>query len=155
MKMKAGFIYLLCLNGCLLFSLFDANSAEIDPYPTVIIPIFQGGYKLQKYFDAPKETKSIRYYVYTGTPPTEVLEFYDAYFNGSGWQSSFETCQRNWEDLSEETKADGPLLRQLFASWEHSEFNLKALLWLTYEMVHNGSLTEVTVKCSLQPKPGN
>jgi hypothetical protein len=152
MKMKAGFLYFLCLSGCVLFSLFDANSAEIDPYPTVIIPIFQGGYKLQKSFDASKETKSIRYYVQTATPPTEVLEFYDAYFNGRGWQSSFETCQRNWEDLCEGTKADGPLLKQLFASWEYSEFKLKAVLWLTYEMVNEGRKSEVSVKCRIQPK---
>jgi hypothetical protein len=153
--MKVGFIYFLCLKTCLLLSLFDANSAEIDPYPEVIIPIFQGGYKLQEYFVASKETKSIRYYVQTGTPPTEVLEFYDAYFNGRGWQSSFETCQRNWEDLNEGTKAAGPPLKQLFASWVHSELNLKAVLLLTYEMVDNGSITEVTVKCSLQPKADN
>ena len=155
MKVKAIFIYFLCLNGCILFFLFDANSAQIDPYPNVIIPIFQGGYEVQKHFDSSKKTKSIRYYVRTGAPPADVLEFYDAYFNGSGWQSSFETCQRNWEDLSQGTKADDPLLRQLFAAWEHSEFNLKAILWLTYETVDNGSLTEVTVKCSLQPKADN
>ena len=152
MKVKAIFIYFLCLNGCILFFLFDANSAQIDPYPNVIIPIFQGGYEVQKHFDSSKKTKSIRYYVRTGAPPADVLEFYDAYFNGSGWQSSFETCQRNWADLSEGTKTAGFLLRQLFASWEHTEFNLKAELWLTYEMVNEGHKNEVSVKCRIQPK---
>jgi hypothetical protein len=152
MKIKAGIIYFLCLNSCVLLSFFDANSAQIDPYPTVIIPIFQGGYNLQEYFDASKETKSIRYYVQTGTPPAEVLEFYDVFFNGRGWRPSFETCQRNWTDLSEETKTAGPLLRQLVASWEHTEFNLKAELWLTYEMVNEERKNEVSVKCRIQPK---
>ena len=155
MKIKAGLIYVICLSGCILLSVFVANSAEIDPYPTVIIPIFKGGYNLQKYFDASKETKSIRYYVQAGYPPAEVLEFYDAYFNGRGWRSSFEICQRNWEGLNNGTKTAGSHSRQLFASWEHSKFNLKAVLWLTYKMVNKGRQNEVIVKCRLQPKVDN
>jgi hypothetical protein len=81
-----------------------------------------------------------------------VLEFYDAYFNGRGWRSSFEICQRNWESIGEGSDTTGPLLKQLFASWEHSEQNLKAVLRLTYQVVKEGRLTEVTVKCRLQPK---
>ena len=152
MKIKVELIYFLCLIGFILLSLFAANSAEIDPYPTVKIPIFKGGYNLQKYLDASKATKSVRYYVQSGDPPAEVLEFYDAYFTGRGWRPSFEICQRNWQDISKGTKTGGSLLKQLFASWEHSEFHLTAVLWLTYETVNKGPQNEVTVKCRLQPK---
>jgi hypothetical protein len=152
LKIKVKLIYFLCLIGFILLGLFAANSAEIDPYPTVNIPIFKGGYNLQKYLDASKATKSVGYYVQSVDPPAEVLEFYDAYFIGRGWRPSFEICQRNWEDLRKGTKTAGPLSRQLFASWEHSEFHLKAALWLTYEMVNQGRQNEVTVKCRLMPK---
>jgi hypothetical protein len=145
-------MYRLCLSGCILLIVFVANSAEIDPYPTIIIPIFKGGKNLQKYFDTSKEIKSIHYYVQTGYPPAEVLEFYDAYFNGRGWRSSFEICQRNWQDLSRGTKTAESHSRQLFASWEHSEFKVKALLWITYKMVNEGRQNEVIVKCRVQPE---
>jgi hypothetical protein len=154
LKIKIKLIYFLCLIGCTLPSLFAANSAEIDPYPTVKIPIFKGGYNLQKYLDASKATKSVCYYVQSVDPPAEVLEFFDAYFIGRGWRSSFETCQRNWEDIRKGTETGSPLLKQLFASWEHSEYHLKAALWLTYEMVNKGRQTEVVVKCILLPNAG-
>lgn len=152
MKIKTGVIYFLCLVGIILFGMSGAQSAEIDPYPTVIIPIFDGGYNFQKYLDASKETKSIRYYVQTGYPPAEVLEFYDAYFNGKGWRSSFEICQRNWEDLGQGKKTAGLPLRQLFASWDHPELNVTAVLWLTSEMSNNGRQSKVDVQFRLQPK---
>jgi len=134
-----------------LLNVWAANSAEIDPYPNLILPIYNSGYNLQKFFDTSKETKSIRYYLQTDQPPTDVLEFYDAFFNGSGWHPSFEICQRNWENLSKEKEIAGPFSGQLFASWEHSEFNLKAELWLTYEMTDKGPQNEVSIKCRLQP----
>ena len=151
MKIHTGYIYFLSLTVWILFVLGIAHSAEIDPYPTVVFPIFKEGYNLKKHFDASKQTKSIRYYVQSGYPPAEVLEFYDAYFNGSGWRPSFEICQRNWAELDQGTKTAEPLLRRLFASWEHPEFNLKALLWLTFETAGKGQQNEVTVECRVQP----
>lgn len=152
MKLKARRFYFFCLIGWILLSLFVAHSAEIDPHPFVKIPLFKGSYNLQEYFDAFNETKSVTYRVQTNNPPTEVLEFYDAYFNGRGWRSSFETCQRIWEDLGDRTITAEPVTRQLFASWEHAELNLKAVLWLQYEMADNEGQNEVVVKCQLQPK---
>jgi hypothetical protein len=152
MKSKAKFIYFLGLGVCAFLRVSVTDGAEIDPYPSINIPIYKGGYGLQEYFDASQKTKSIHFCVQTGYPPTEVLEFYDAYFNGRGWQSSFEICQRNWEDFSKGTKAAGAPSRGLFASWEHLEFNLKALLWLTFEMDNKGRQNEVMVKCRLQPR---
>ncbi len=42
--------------------------------------------------------------------------------------------------------------KQLFTSWEHPEFNLKAVLRLEYEIVNGKWLDELTVRCRLQPK---
>jgi hypothetical protein len=153
MNLKIGFIYSVSLVAFFfLLSFNDSNGAEIDPYPNVIIPVFKGGHDVQKNFDTGQRTKSIRYYVQTGSPPSDVLEFYDAYFNGRGWRSSFETCQRNWEDPGTGTETAESDTRQLFASWEHSEKNLRAVLWLTYKVVKEGRLTQVTVICRLKPK---
>lgn len=154
MKIKSKFIYLLSLIICIHLSYSISGSSALDPHPTIEIPIFHGGYNIEKIFDASKATKSVTYKIQTKNPPTEVLEFYDAHFNGSGWRSSFEICQRNWEDLSDRTKTAAPIARQLFASWEHAELNLKAVLWLQYEMVDNERQNEVAIKCQLQPKTG-
>jgi hypothetical protein len=152
MKIKFKFIYLLSFIACIHLSHSISGSSELDPHQTIEIPIFHGGYKVQKIVDASKETKAVTYQIQTNHPPADVLEFYDAHFTGRGWRPSFEICQRNWEDIRKGTKTGGPLLRQLFASWEHTELDLKAVLWLTYEMVDKRRQSEVTVKCSLLPK---
>ena len=153
MKIRAGYTCSIFLIGYFLLNLTAASSAEIDPYPNIRIPIFKGGYNLQKHFNASKGTSFIRYDLQTDYPPAEVLEFYDAYFNGKGWQSSFEICQRNWEILNKgRKKTVEPLLRRLFASWGHLELNLRALLWITVKMVDKGLRNQVIVECRLQPK---
>lgn len=152
MKIKPKFIYLLTLVACIHLSHSISESSAIDPHPTIKIPVYHGGYNVEKFYDASKETKSVTYQIQTTHPPAEVLEFYDTYFNGSGWRSSFETCQRNWEGLADRPRAGVSLVRQLYASWEHPEMNLKAVLWLTYEADNKASQNEVVVKCQIQPK---
>lgn len=152
MKIKQTLIYLLSLIACIHFSHSLSNSSAVDPYPDIDIPIFEGGYNIKKSVDAARETKSITYQVHTNHPPTEVLEFYDAYFNGNGWQSAFETCQRNWQDTRTRQKTAEPILRQLYASWAHPIKDLKAVLWLTYEAEDNTSQNEVVVQFQLHPK---
>jgi len=152
MKLKSKIIYLLSIVACIHISHSISGSSTIDPHSTIEIPIFDGGYNVEKFYDASNETKSVTYQIQTTNPPAEVLEFYDAYFNGLGWRSSFEICQRNWEDLGGGEKTVEPLVRQLYASWAHAEKNLKAVLWLTYEAGNTESQNEVVVKCQLQPK---
>lgn len=152
MKIKSKYIYSLILLVCVHFSPTLASSSQIDPLESIEIPIFHGGYKLEEQFDASNEIKSVTYRVQANNPPTEVLEFYDAYFNGRGWRSAFEICQRNWEHSGDGKKRAKPIFRQLFASWAHPEMNIKAFLWLTYEERHAGSQNEVVVQCQLQPK---
>ena len=149
---KFKYINLFILLICVHFSTAIASSSQIDPHPTIKIPIFQGGYNLKEHFDASNEIKSVTYRVQASNPPTEVLEFYDAYFNGNGWRSAFETCQRNWGDPGDRTKTVTPIAKQLYASWEHAELNLTAFLWLRYEMGDNNRRNEVLVTCQLQLK---
>ena len=152
MKIKSAFIYWLLLIACIHFSHSISNSSAIDPYPAIEIPIFEGGYNVKKLFDAAREMKSITYQVQTHHPPAELLEFYDAYFNGNGWLSAFEICQRNWEDTHTAKKTAEPVVRQLYASWAHPEKNLKAVLWLIYEAEDKASQNEVVVQFQLYPK---
>jgi hypothetical protein len=152
MKIKSEYIYLFILLICVHLSPTLLSSSPIDPHPTIEIPIFQGGYKLEERFDAANEIKSITYRVQANNPPTEVLEFYDAYFNGNGWRSAFETCQRNWAHSGDGKKRAAPIFRQLFASWAHPAKNLKAVLWLTYEAENNVSQNEIVVQFQLYPK---
>ena len=152
MKIKLRFIYFLLLFACIHFSHSIASASEIDAHPAVEIPIFEGGYNVKKTVDTSRETKFITYQVQTNTPPTEVIEFYDAYFNGNGWHSAFEICQRNWADPGTEMKTAVPILRQFYASWAHPKKNLKAVLWLTYEAEDTALQNEVVVQFQLHPK---
>ena len=152
MKIKSKYIYSLILFVCVHLSPTISSSSQIDPHPTIKIPIFQGGYKLEEHFDASNEIKSVTYRVQANNPPAEVLEFYDAYFNSNGWQSAFETCQRNWEHSGDGKKRAELIFRQLYASWAHPRKNLKAVLWLTYEAENNVSQNEVVVQFQLYPE---
>jgi hypothetical protein len=152
MKFKSKCVYSLILLVCVHLSPAIASSSQIDPHPTIKIPIFQGGYNLKEHFDVSNEIKSVTYRVQANNPPTEVLEFYDAYFNGNGWRSAFETCQRNWEHSGDGKKREEPAFRQLFASWAHPAKNMRAVLWLTYGNENNVSQNEVFVQFQLYPE---
>ena len=152
MKLKSEYIFFSILIICVYSSPTISSSSQIDPQPTNEIPIFQGGYKLEEHFDAANEIRSVTYRVQADNPPTEVLEFYDAYFNGRGWRSAFETCQRNWENSHDGPKRAEPILRQLYASWAHPGKSLRAVLWLTYAAENNASQNEVVVRLQLYPK---
>ena len=152
MKFKSKYVYALILLVCVHLSPAIASSSQIDPHPTIKIPIFQGGHNLKEHFDASNEVQSVTYRVQANNPPTEVLEFYDAYFIGNGWRSAFEICQRNWEDTRTAKKTAEPIFRQIYASWAHPEKNLKAVLWLTYEVEDNASQNKVVVQFQLYPE---
>jgi hypothetical protein len=155
MRKTIKFIYVLGLIAFIHLSLCNSNGSAVDPYPLNEIPIFPKGYNIKKNFNPSKGTKSIIYHVQIDYPAAEVLEFYDSYFNGNGWRSSFEICQRNWEDFINDSKAGTAAVRGLYASWTHSGFNLKAVLWLRYEMFNKHDQGEVIVKCQLQPAVDN
>lgn len=89
----------------------------MTPTPAAEIPTFSGGYDVNKFLDHSKQTITVNHRVQTLHPAAEVLEFYDTYFNGRGWISSFETCQRNWADFVDTTKKSEPAVRLLFVSW--------------------------------------
>jgi hypothetical protein len=129
-----------------------AYSSPIDPFPAIEIPIFDKGYQVKAVLDGVKKKKTITYLVQSEHPPAEILEFYDAYFNANGWTPFFETCQRNWSDVTLNTKSANPPARQLFAAWTNAQLNLKADLWIRYENMDNQRHDEVTVKCLLHLK---
>ncbi|MGD8991103.1 MAG: hypothetical protein PVI00_06555 [Desulfobacterales bacterium] len=149
MKIKSKYIYPSILFVCVHLNPTISSSSQIDPHPTIKIPIFEGGYNVEELFNAARETKSVTYRVQANNPPTEVLEFYDAYFNGRGWRSAFETCQRNWEDSHGGKKGAQSIFRQLYAAWAHPGINLKAVLRLSYEAENNVSYNEVVVQFQL------
>ena len=151
-KRKAQLILLLSVLLCTAATNSIASDSQMDPFPVVEFPVFYNGYQVKEFFDNSKKMKSIIYQVQTVHPPTEILEFYDAYFNANGWMPSFETCQRNWIDVTSNTKIANPSAKQIFAAWTHAELNLKADLWIRYENMVNQRHDEVTVKCLLQSK---
>ena len=153
MRIRSKFIRFICLVAGVNLTLSLSQGFAADPFPSIEIPVFHNGYQIKKEIDRSKGTKSISYHIQTKFPAAEVLEFYDSYFNAKGWRSSFEICQRHWDRLPDGTKAGGPTGKQLFTSWEHPEFNLKAVLRLEYEKVDGKWRNELAVRCQLQPTP--
>ena len=154
MRIRSRFVGFLFLVACANVTLCISNGLAADLYPSIEIPIFHNGHHIIKEIDRSSATKSISYRVQTAFSAEEVLEFYDSYFNANDWRPSFEICQRHWDRLPDETNAGGPSGKQLFTSWEHPEFNLKAVLRLEYEMVKEKWGDELIVRCQLQPKGG-
>jgi len=153
MGIRSKFIRFLCLIACVNLTLSLSYGSAADLYPSIEIPVFHNGYDIKKEVDPSAGTKSISYRVQTKFPAAEVLEFYDSYFNAKGWRSSFEICQRHWDRLPDGIKTDGPSGKQLFTSWEHPEFSLKAVLRLEYERVNEKWRNELAVRCQLLPTP--
>ena len=151
-KRKPELTLLLLVLLYIVTTMSIANSSPTDPFPTIEIPVFSEGYQVKKVFDASKKMKSITYLVQTAHPPAEILEFYDAYFNANGWTPSFETCQRNWGEVTSNTKTAVPNAKQLFAAWTHAQLNLIVDLWIRYEKKIYQSHDEVIVRCLLQTK---
>ena len=129
-----------------------ANSSETDPFPTIVLPVYQGGYDIGNTFNLRKGTKALVYKVQTNYPAAEVLEFYDAVLNGRGWKPSFEICQRHWATLDDGSLKRDPKARQLFTSWAHPQFRLQISLLLEYQPPGSKSRDEVSVQCRLQPR---
>jgi len=129
-----------------------AGSPAQDPYPSIEIPVFRGGYNIQKNMDAAAQTKSVNYVAPVNYPAAELIEFYDSYFNGSGWISSFEICQRHWDEYAGQAIHANPADRQFFTSWEHSGSDLKMVLRLIYKRLNGQRRDEVAVELRLQKK---
>jgi DNA ligase-1 len=153
MGLRSKFIRFLCLVACINLTLSLSYGSAADLFSFIEIPVFDNGYQIENEVDRSAGTKSINYRVQTKFPAAEVLEFYDSYFNARGWRPSFEICQRHWDRLTDGTKAGGPSGKQLFTSWEHPEFNLKAVLRLEYLKVNEKWRDELAVRCLLQTKP--
>ncbi|CAB5087463.1 hypothetical protein D3OALGA1CA_672 [Olavius algarvensis associated proteobacterium Delta 3] len=140
-------IQLLCIH----LSMCIANSTEVTPAPAADIPIFTEGYHVSRSLDPANQTVTVNYRVQAVHPAAEVLEFYDRYFNGRGWISPFETCQRNWQDIGGSKKPIEPAVRLLFASWEDVRSNQKVLLWIRHDSYSNQRSDEVVVEYQLRP----
>jgi len=144
-------VYAVLAAGFLL-TVNSACSSTADPFPGLVLPVFQGAYEIENGFSRLKGTKSITYKVQTNFPAAEVLEFYDAALNASGWKPSFEICQRHWSIQDDGSIKKEFQARQLFTAWEHPQYRLQISLLLEYQPPGAKSPQEVIVRCRLQPQ---
>lgn len=143
------------LAASLHLTVNSAGGTQADPFPTIVLPVYQGGYDIENSFNRVKGTKGLVYRVQTNYPAAEVLEFYDAVLNGRGWKPSFEICQRHWASLGDGSLKKGFKARQLFTSWAHPQFRLQISLLLVYQPPNPTGRDEVVVQCRLQPQLDN
>jgi hypothetical protein len=150
MRIPFKLIFLLCLLGGFHLTHAAAGSSDANYFSADKIPIFQKGYNVEKYVDPATKSELLTYFVRTDHPAAEVIEFYDAYFNGIGWKSSFEICQRHWDEAAVKDDYGQLQSQQLFTSWQSPEADLKVSLWLINRLYHEGPPDEVLVKFQLQ-----
>jgi len=155
MNIKPRIIMLAVLAVCFQMTVSMAAGSQLDPYPTLVLPVYQGAYDIETSVNRLKGTKSLAYKVQTDYPAAEVLEYYDTALNGSGWQPSFEICQRHWASLDDGSIERGLQAKQLFTSWAHSQYKLQISLLLEYQHSNTKNRDIVIVQCRLQPQLDN
>ena len=151
MNIKVRTIIFAVLAACIPLTVSMAESQEADPYPRIILPVYQGAYDIETSVNRLKGTKALNYKIQTSYPAAEVLEYYDAALNRSGWKPSFEICQRHWADLDDGSIETGRPAKQLFTSWQHPQYKLQISLLLEYNGPGASGRDEVLVRCRLQP----
>jgi hypothetical protein len=150
MRIPSKLIFFLCLLWSFPFTQAASGSSNADHFSADKIPIYQNGYNVEKYVDPATKSELLTYHVRTDHPAAEVIEFYDAYFNGIGWNSSFEICQRHWDETAVKDESGQLQSRRLFTSWQSPEADLKVSLWLINGLDLEGSSEEVLVKFQIQ-----
>ena len=153
MKFCLSFLAVLALS----FQMPAGVTAERkgDPYPGIVLPVYQGAYDIKKSANRVGGTKTLWYKIQTRYPAGEVLEFYDAALNAGGWKPSFEICQRHWASPDDGSTETGLPAKQLFTSWQHPQYRLQISLLLKYHGPGASGRDEVLVRCRLQPQPEN
>jgi hypothetical protein len=153
MKFCICFVAVLALS----FQMAAVVAAERkgDPYPAIVLPVYQGAYDIKNSADRVGGTKTLGYKIQTRYPAGEVLEFYDAALNARGWKPSFEICQRHWASPDDGGPETGLPAKQLFTSWQHPQYQLQISLLLEYNGPGASGRDEVLVRCRLQPQPEN
>jgi len=150
MRTSSKLIFFLCLVGGLQLTQAASGSSGATPLLADKIPIYQKGYRVEKHVDPATKSALLTYYVRTHQPAAEVIEFYDAFFNGIGWKSSFEICQRHWDETAATDKNGKPQAQQIFTSWQSPEADLKISLWLINKLHSRERPDEVLVKFKIE-----
>ena len=150
MRIPSKLIFLLCLLGAFHLTHAASDSSDTIYFSADKIPIFPKGHNVQKYVDPATKSELLTYYVQTDHPAAEVIEFYDAYFNGIGWKSSFEICQRHWDETAVKDEYGQLQSQKLFTSWQSPAADLKVFLWLTNRLNPKGPPDEVLVRFQIQ-----
>jgi hypothetical protein len=138
-------ILLLCLIWVLQVTPSVSGSSDAEHFSINEIPIYRNAYNVEKYVDHATKSERLTYSVRTDNPAAEVIEFYDAYFNGIGWKSSFEICQRHWDESAVKDVHGKLRSKQLFTSWQAPETGLKASLWLISRLDLNNNADDLLV----------
>jgi hypothetical protein len=155
MNVKSRKIMLTVLAVCFQMTVRMAAGSQADPYPSLVLPMYQGAYDIETSANRLKGTKALTYKIQTDYPAAEVLEYYDAALNGSGWKPSFEICQRHWASLDDGSIKSGLQAKQLFTSWAHPQYKLQISLLLEYQHSNTKNRDSVIVQCRLQPQLDN
>ena len=150
MRMKSIIIVTSLFLIVNIFSFGNTTYSQTDPYPNIEIPIMEGSYKVRKYFDRPKGSKSLNYYIKAEYPADKVLQFYDSEFIANGWIPS-NTIKRQWECFFDSTMEGEPQVKQLLSLWTNKKFEKQAFLALKYVKIEDKWSNELHVICQIQP----
>lgn len=151
--MRIKLIYIIA-SFCLIATIFffkGISNSQVDPYPNIEIPIMKGGYKVKEFFDHPKGTKSLNYYVKVEYPADRVLQFYDSRFKENGWIASNDKMKRQWECFIDGTIEGEPQVKQVLALWINPKLKKEVFLALKYVKAMDKWSNKLHVICQIQP----
>jgi len=154
MKILSKTISFLCLIWVLHAAPAASGSSYADHFSITEIPIYRNAYNVEKYVDHATKSELLTYSVRMENPAVEVIEFYDAYFNGIGWKSSFEICQRHWDETAVKDVHGRLRSKQLFTSWQSPETGLRVSLWLISRVDLKNYPDELLVKFQIESRGG-
>jgi hypothetical protein len=148
MKMKTLSAVVLIIIFALLQ---NAHSSSIDFYPSIEIPVMNGGYNLTKVFDNPKYTKSLNYFIKADYPANSVIEFYNLKFEELGWKVNKDgNNSYEWQSFIDGTVKGKPYVRHRMSTWVKHSKKIQAHLFLRYEK-HDKKHGDLHVLCQIQP----
>ena len=150
MKFCTGFLAVLALS--IQLTAAKAAGPQEDPYPEIVLPVYQDAYDIKKTASRMEGSKTLTYKIQTRYPAAEVVEFYDAALNPRGWKPTFEICQRHWDCPDGEISKKGMQTRQFFTSWHHPRYKMQLSLLMKYHGPGKAGRDEVIVQCRLYPR---
>jgi len=147
---------ILILVFVLLFFSCTKNGKLRDPFPEIVLPVYQGAIDENKVFNQPEGTKAVVYRIQQQYPANELITFYESYFTTKGFirysedgegkciWTAFNQKLGEWEPYSMQGSDVTP--ERFICSWVDKNHETRILL-----ILRNNDTDNLDVTCQVYP----